>query len=221
MQKSTFRKNTFDLSPEIHQMAKKEELGELCKVYPVSRKYNNIYATGVCCILFGVLMALFGLALVHDTFIAHLVFAVLAFILLSIGFYTIFSKRIYDRWQIYVWQYGFIYEKKQIRQAFRWNQIESVQASLGVTNKVPPVVYTCKVRRRDGYEVTLDVFSDLPELIDVVLEESAHQLSLQELNILPAKSIKTFTAFKLDQKGLVTSKRRSPGKKYGILRQIT
>ncbi len=58
MQKSSFRKNTFDLAPEIHSMAKKEELGELCKVYPVSKQKTTLYTLGAMCIFLGPLEAL-------------------------------------------------------------------------------------------------------------------------------------------------------------------
>ena len=118
-----------------------------------------------------------------------------------------FSRRIYSRWQVSLWQDGFVYEKKQIHQAFRWNQIESVQTGVAyVPNGPSPIVYACKVRRQDDFEVTLgSVFSDIPELIDIVLEESARHLAPQELSITPPKNTRTFTALKLDRQGISNS----------------
>jgi hypothetical protein len=219
-QRSSFRKNTFDLSPEIHHMAKQEELGELCKVYPVSKHSTTIWAGGIACIVLG---GMLNVVLIFITILlstipptpgieptstdAILVLwatTIPGFIFLMVGFYLIFSKRIYFPWCVSRWQYGFIYEKKQIIKIFRWNQIESVQASVSqVPNGRSPIVYECKVRRQDGYEVTLgNVFSDIPELIDIVLEESARQLGPQQLSIASPKGISTFAHLKLDRQGI-------------------
>jgi len=220
MQGSLRKKKTFDLSPEIHHMAKQEELGELCKVYPVTKRFTDVWTGGILCCFFGgmwiVVLTIFTIVLptippapgaepVSTTFI-FILWAVImpGFALLMVGFYLIFSQRIYSHWQVSHWQNGFIYEKKQIRQAFRWSQIESVQSDVAhVPNGRIPIVYACKVRRQDGYEVTLrNIFSDIPELIDIVLEESARHLALQELSIASPKSISTFAHLKLDRQGI-------------------
>lgn len=218
-QRSSFRKNTFDLSPAIHHMAKQEELGELCKVYPVSKHFTNIWVGGILCSVFGG-MWVGGLALAAillsvppapgiepispASVLTLWIVTIPGFILLMAGFYMIFSRRIYSPWQISLWQYGFIYEKKQICQAFRWSQIESIQSDVTHTPDARfSIVYACKVRRQDGYEVTLgNVFPGISELIDMVLEESARQLAPQELSIGSPENISTFAHFKLDQQGM-------------------
>jgi len=199
MQSSLFRENAFDLLPEIQRLAEMEGLGELRKVYPVSKQKTTLCLTGKLCILFSILSAVFALSFVHDTVPDRLAYATLALILLVVGFYLTLSRNIYAHWQVSLWQDGFIYEKKQIRQAFRWDQIESVQASIApIRNE--PIPYT--VCRQDGYEVKLAVFSDIPEFIDVVLEESARHLAPQELSVASPKNTRTFTLFKLDRQGI-------------------
>lgn len=222
-QKSLFRENTFDLSPEIHHLGKREELGELCKVYPVLKQFTNIWGVGIVCSVLGGMWA-GGLALVAillslppapgidptspASILTLWLVTIPGFILLIAGFYMIFSQKVYSRWQVSLWQYGFIYEKKQIRQTFRWNQIESIQSDVvHVSDARVSTVYSCKVRRHDGYEVTLGMaFSDVPELIDIVLEASARQLASQELVIPSPQNISTFARFKLDRQGISDTK---------------
>lgn len=199
MQSSSFKKNAFDISPEIQSLAEMEELGELRKVYPVSKQKTTLCLAGKLCAFFSGLPAVFAFSLGHDTVPDRLAYAVLAFILLMVGLYLTLSRKIYARWQVSLWQDGFIYEKKQIRQAFRWYQIESVQASIAPV-RGGPIPYT--VCRQDGYEVKLAVFSDIPEFIDVVLEESARHLAPQELSVVSPKTTRTFTIFKLDRQGI-------------------
>jgi hypothetical protein len=125
-QRNSFRKRTFDLSPESHHLAKKEELGELRKIYPVSRQSTTLFGVGMLCITFSICFGLPFLPLVYSTASSLLAMAVPALLLLLIGLYLTLSRRLYARWHISLWQYGFMYEKRQLRQVFRWNQIESV-----------------------------------------------------------------------------------------------
>jgi hypothetical protein len=201
VQSSSFAKNVFDVPQEIQCIADEERLGDLCKIYNIAKGNTTICLTGKLCIFFGIFMTFFDLMLYSETFFDHLIYTILAFTLLMIGLYTTLSRRIYAHWHIYLWQYGFIYEKKQIRQAFRWNQIESIQADVAHIHN--SIIYTCKVRHRSGYEVKLgNVFLEISELIDILLIESAHQFAAQELIIAPSKGIKTFINIKLDRQGI-------------------
>lgn len=207
MQKSLLGKKSFDLSPEIHALAKQEELGELRKVYPVFKRATGIWTTGQVCVAWGIVIlgitALMIAAIFFFPSPPSLIFtlgvALSGLLLLLIGCFMSFSRRIYAHWQVFLWQYGFIYEQKQICQVFRWDQIEAVQR---VSSGPAKIVYGCQVCRRDGYEVKLVAFSDLSELIDVVLEEAAYHLGPQELSIVSPKRASTFTVFKLDQQGV-------------------
>jgi hypothetical protein len=199
MQSSSFKKNAFDISPEIQSLAEMEELGELRTVYPVSRQKTTICLTGKLCTILSVFPAVFALFFVHDTVPDRLSYAIVACILLIVGLYLTLSRRIYARWQVSLWQNGFIYEKKQLRQVFRWNQIESVQANIAPV-RGGPIPYT--VCRQDGYEVKLAVFSAIPEFIDVVLEESTRHLAPQELRVAAPKNTRIFTTFKVDRQGV-------------------
>jgi hypothetical protein len=212
MQTNAFRKTAFDLSPEIQSLAEMEELGEWCKVYPVWKPATGLFVGGQVCMAWGVLALVLDALLITATLFSPrpplwtVIFALAAsgLLLLMAGCYLCFSRRIYAHWQVSLWQDGFIYEKKQIRQAFRWNQIERVQGDIvHVHNGPAPILYTYKVRRQDGYEVKLgSVFSDIAELIDVVLEECARHLAPQELSMVPPRSTRTFTALTLDRQGI-------------------
>lgn len=212
MQSSSFRKNTFYLSPEIQSLAEKEELGELCKVYPVWKPATAIWPRGQATMALGVVALVSDAILITSTLFSPapplwtviFAFAASGLLLLMAGCYLYFSRRIYAHWQVSLWQDGFIYEKKQLRQAFRWDQIASVQGNIVHVHTGPaPAVYRYKVRRQDGYEVTLgSVFSDIAELIDKVLEESARHLAPQELSVASPRNIQTFTHISLDRQGI-------------------
>jgi Family of unknown function (DUF6585) len=210
MSRNLFSKNTSNLSAEIHHMAKKEELGELCKVYPA---HTGSLTLGL--LFFTVPLALLGLYLYQDTVLTRLALVAPAFILLMIGLYIDLSRRCY-RWNISLWQYGFIYEheRKQIRQAFRWNRIESVQAD--ISNAGRGISYRCKVCRQDGYEFTLgDAFSNIPvEFIDRVLEESACHLAPQEVSVAsPENAWTSTTTTHLDRQGVGNGQETLPWQK--------
>ena len=201
-------KNIFNLPPEIHLMANMEKLGELRKVYPVSKRFTAIWVIGQVFLAWGLMISPIVLVAIlispgPPSLLIAFVVATSTLLLLLVGSYMSFSRRIYARWRVSLWQYGFIYEKGQIRQAFRWHQIEYVQATMTQGNNGPaPIVHSCKVCRQDGYEVKLAAFKDLPELIDVILEESARQLAPQELSIAHPRNTRTFTTLKLDRQGI-------------------
>ena len=203
IQKNSFGKNSFDLSSETHHKAKMEELGELRKFYPILKSNTTLFALGVSCIMLGPCSFLFLLPLILIPSI-HLYLptaSVLGSILLIIGLYLTLSQRLYQHWHISLWQYGFIYEKKQMIQVFRWNHIESVQRALSPRAHGGEPFY--RVRREDGYEIKLGIgFLGIAELIDTVLEESVRHLASQELRVLAPRSISTFPTFKLDKQGI-------------------
>jgi hypothetical protein len=198
MQKHLPTKNTFDPPPEIQQLAKREELGELRKIYNVAKANTPPFAIGFICTMFsGFLILFFILSIISPVHSSGLTtgFGLSGFILLVTGLYLILSRGIYSRWHVYLWQYGFIYEKKQAIQAFHWNQIESVQRN--------PLNLTTIVRRQDGHKLKIGpVFLDILELVDIVLEKSIHQFTPPEFRMTPSESIRTFGTFKIDRQGI-------------------
>ncbi len=184
-----------------------EKLGAFRQVYPISKHFTRIWVVGQVCIAWGILEA--PIVVVARLFssnppslILTQILVAAGLLLLIAGFYMSFSPRIYARWQVSLWQNGFIYEKTH--QVFRWSQIESIKAAITYVHNGPaPIIYTYKVRRQDGYEVTLgSVFSNSSELTDYVLEECTRQLAPQGFSIVPPKSTRTFTVFKLDRQGV-------------------
>jgi hypothetical protein len=197
MQSRSFRKNAFDISPEIQGLAEMEELGELHKVYTISKQGTTLFGVGTLCTVFGVIITPF----LFTPSPPPPEVAVPGLILLMVGSYLVFSRRLYSRmysrWHIYLWQYGFIYEKNQIRQVFRWDQIDTIHRN------TDPRISSCKVCRQDGYQIRLSyAFSERDELIDIVFEEFARQCAPQELIIAPPRSSRTFPYVKLDRQGI-------------------
>ena len=113
-----------------------------------------------------------------------------------------FSRGIYPRWHIYLWEHGFIYEKGKVRQVSRWEQIESIEGATGFTDS--GVGYTYKVHHRDGHTVKLDsnAFPKIAELIDDLLAEVTRQWASQETRIAHSKDMTIFTSIRLDQQGI-------------------
>ena len=74
-------------------------------------------------------------------------------------------------WHVSLWEAGFLYEKGPLRQAFRWDQIESVQGQALYVPQVGSTLFIYKVRCQDGCEVKFtNVFQNCSQLIDPVLE---------------------------------------------------
>lgn len=192
-------KNASELPPEIYRLGEREGLGELRKVYTISRSDTNFFGGGCLCIACCVGFVLPIIAVVgtrNPSLLAMLIVA--ALILLIAGLYMMFTNRPYAHWHIYLWQDGFIYEKGRILQVFRWDQIDSIQC------KPFGLYFSCKVCRRDGYQVSLTyVFSGIRELLDCIFEEFARQCTPQELIVVPPQRIKTFiSGIKLDRQGV-------------------
>ena len=203
MQSSSFRKNTFDISPEIQNLVGMERLGELRKVYTISKQNTTLFGIGFLCTILGVIFTpcLFTLSPHSPAFVVP------GLILLMAGGYLVFSQRIYSsmssRWHIYLWQYGFIHEKGQIRQVFRWDQIDNIYRN------PHPNISSCKICRQDGYKISINyAFLERDELIDIIFEEFARQCAPQELIVAPPKSIRTFPYVKLDRQGIGNEQER-------------
>jgi len=197
--------NTLDTLPEIRDMATMEELGELRKVYTISKQNTNPFGIGVLCTIFGLSITPF----IFSPSPPPPVIAIPGFLLLMIGCYLVFSRRIYarmsSRHHIYLWQYGFIYEKGQTRQVFRWDQIDNIHASVRSNTSF------CKICRQDGYKVGLSyAFSERNELIDTLFEAFARQFAPQDLIIAPPKSIRRFVDVKLDRQGIGNAQEAIP-----------
>ncbi len=199
--RNSFRKSTSDLLPEVQSLA--EELGELRKVYTISKQDSSLFGVGILCIVCSVLWMLFAalFAQKSSTYPSSLEWFILGLIFLIAGCYVTLSRRIYAHWHISLWQYGFLYEKGQMRQVFRWDQIDTIHR---MTNPLNPQISFCDVCRRDGYKVLLrsTLSTDFRELIDMVFEEVLLQFAPQELSIAPPEAISTLTDVKIDQQGI-------------------
>lgn len=199
MQKNKRIKKTIDPSPKVQQLAKQKELGELRQVYPVTRINTIPFITGCMCIFIGIFLLVMTIPMGQYT--AYLLAGTTPGLLLCIiGFYLTFSRKIYAHWNLYLWEYGFIYEKKQLIQVFRWNMIANVQRILD-----PPSsnTYVYKIRHKDGYEVKLgNTFLNITELINTLLVESARHLTHQEFKINTSHNSSIFSSFTLDQQGI-------------------
>jgi hypothetical protein len=111
-------------------------------------------------------------------------------------------RRIYTQWHIYLCESGFLYEKGQVRQAFRWDQIESIRGSASYNPQSGKTFLIYKVRRLDGYEVKLNnAFSEIVQFIDILLEKFSRQVASRGLNMVPPRD-RTFADFTLDRQGI-------------------
>lgn len=220
MQHGSFRKNSFAISPETQFLAEIEGLGELCKVYPVWKPGTGFWSRGLAAIGLGVLVLVITAILIVATLFSSKPpllnvisgLAALGILFLVAGCYLCFSRRIYAHWWVSLWQHGFIYEKKQIRQTFRWDQIERVQGDIVHWHNGPsPILYTYRVRRQDGYEVKLgSVFLDIPDLIDHVLEELVRHLAPQKCSVASHENTWTSTHINLDRHGISNGQETFP-----------
>jgi hypothetical protein len=207
-----FKNNIINISSETQSLAEKEGLGELCKVYPVWKPGTGFWPRGLATIGLGVLVLVVTTILIVATLFSSKPpllnvlsgLTALGVLFLLAGCYLCFSRRIYAHWWVSLWQHGFIYEKKQIRQIFRWDQIERVQGDIVHWRNGPsPILYTYKVRRQDGYEVNLgSVFLDIPDLIDHVLEELVRHLAPQKRSVASLGNAWIFTHINLDRHGV-------------------
>lgn len=217
MQKYGHRHKTIDPPPDIQQMARQEKLGELRKIYTVSKSRTNSFTCGGMALVFaGFWIFMWGIIVIMTAFfppssptvptndpIALVGAGIPGFILLVGGLYLMLSQEMYAHWHIYLWQHGFIYEKKRVRKVFRWNRIATVKASPVAFDPYGRPFYTCLVSLQDGFKVKLENgFAHLPELLDIVLEESARQLSPQELRLANPERVKAFTHIELNQHGI-------------------
>ena len=220
----------YDIPPEVQQMAKEVQLGELRKVYGASN--HNIKKTGIIfTITGGVFLGILALILILLTVLGNIdahfspeimlilmLYLGLPFLILGLAFLLpgcnmAFRQGIYPYWHIYLWQNGFVYEKGKLRQVFRWNQIASIESNVKQveyyrsngrhTFVSERTIYFYKVRNRDGGAIEpSNIFPEIAELIDAVLEESAQQLAYCEINVAHPKSIVAFTSFALDRQGI-------------------
>src|SRR5947209_4533273 len=84
-------KNIFDLPPEIHLMAQMERLGDLRKVYPVSKRFTAVWVIGQVFLAWGLMISPIVLAVIlfspsHSSILA-LVVAASTLLLLMVGSY--------------------------------------------------------------------------------------------------------------------------------------
>ncbi len=209
----------YDIPLEIQHMAKEAQLGELCKVYNRDKKDVGILLIVMSSTILGIpALVLIPLAVFSNIDLVLMLIIGFPFLLLGLpmlwaGCNLVFHRGIYPYWHIYLWQNGFVYQKGKVRLAFRWDQIASIkgyvkQVEYHSTYRRHSFVeerttYSYKVRHQDGNEIELNnIFPEIVELIDIVLEESARQLAPREVNVAHPRSIVAFTHFALDQQGI-------------------
>ncbi len=201
-QNSVFKKNTFNISPEIQQMALENELGELYRVYTIPIQNTTPFGIGGLCICFSFCIIPFVLFLDSPP----PAITISGLVLLLVGCFMIFLSRMYPGKHIYLWQYGFLYEKGQVRQVFQWDLIENIQSH---SNAQQFIRYN--IRHQDGYTVTVSsAFSDINEFMSYVFEAFARQVSSQDLIIAPPRTIRTFIDIKLDRQGIGNAQETLP-----------
>jgi hypothetical protein len=66
MQKNLRVQKTIDPPSEIQQLARQEELGELRKVYPVTRNNTIIFGMGMLLAVFGVMFIFIGICMIFS-----------------------------------------------------------------------------------------------------------------------------------------------------------
>jgi xanthosine utilization system XapX-like protein len=197
MQSSSYRENTLTISPEIQDLARVKELGELRKVYTITKQNTTLFGIGMLCTFFGIIITPF----IFTPSPPPPGIAIAGLISLMVGLYLIFSQRIYARmsarWRIYLWQCGFIHEKGRDHEVFRWDQITTIRRN------TDPRISSCKICRQDGYKLHLSsAFAERNELIDIIFEEFARQFAPQELLITSHRNTKTFIYFDIDRQGI-------------------
>lgn len=206
-QKNLLNNDLLDLKPDIRLLAERESLGKLRKVYRASKRASASLMIGGAFLVLGFIWLLLPVLFLLTSPLrpapaTALIIALPALILLASGGLLAFPRKIYNYWHVSLWQAGFIYEKGQVHQAFRWDQIEKIQGSSVYSPQLGYSILTYRVRRLDGYEVKLNTtFLEIDELIDQVLEEFACQVAAPELRIVPHRR-KTFANFKLDRQGV-------------------
>jgi hypothetical protein len=201
-QNSAFGKNGVAISPEIQHMAMKNELGALCKIYTVPEQNTVPFGVGILCIVF-------SCGIVPFIFFANPPpsgFSIAGVTFLLVGCLMILLSRMYPRWHVYLWQYGFLSEKGRIRQVVRWDHIESLQSQVNAQHFI-----RCKISCQDGYKITVSsAFPEIQEFMDSVFEAFAQQCASQDLIIAPPKTIRAFTDIKLDRKGISNGQETLP-----------
>ncbi len=195
--KYVFNTTWRDLDPEIWSLAREKELGELRRVYSVSKSNTPVFNTGIVLLVFGIIYLFIYVMYLLSPQSQFLFLAILPGLLLSgVGSYLMLPKRIYAHRHIYLYEAGFLYEKGPLRQVFRWDQIAQIKGT------IDPGQFTYKVCCQDGSEVKLNsIFIDVASLIDVLLEAFSRQVAEQELNLAPPRD-KKFAQFTLDRQGI-------------------
>lgn len=201
-QRMIHKKRQQDLDPEIWSLAKRAELGELRAIYHAAKRNTRAWIIGWIVLGYSIL----GLFMCSATILTSwpdvsLFWALPGLLLFAGGSYLLFPSKRYAHWHVYLWESGFVYEKGPVRQVFRWNQVESIQSRVayGFTPDSAGAAY--KVRRQDGYEVTLDnVFVNNAELVNAVAEAFLREVTARELVATPRNQ--TFALFTLDRQGL-------------------
>jgi len=204
------------MSPEIQQMAKEAQLGELHKVYSASNKENKeigivLIITGS--IFLGIPLLIFFIFSFTDIgegmtipmwFAVEIIFSIVPASVLLLGCYLTFYKGVYPCWHVYIWQNGFIYEKGKVRQVFHWEQIDSIKGSISeVHGPVERTIYSYKVRHQDGTEIELtNVFPEIDELAGILLEEAVRQLAPHPVHVIDPERVVAFSNFTLDRQGI-------------------
>lgn len=217
------------IPPEILQMAKEAQLGELHKVYSASNKETK--GAGIAFIVIGIFflsMAVIASGLFTppsiDTmsrFLLTLPLSILGVLAFLAGAITIYQV-IHHYRHVYLWQNGFIYEKGKARQVFRWDQIDSIKGSVRKMEYHPQnprlavkqIIYDYKVRHQNGDEIELsNVFPEIDELGGVLLEEPVRQFAPQKVNVVDPEKVAVFTDFTLDRQGISKTEKRTSKRK--------
>jgi hypothetical protein len=202
-QQSIFGKNVRDLDPEIWSMAQEAKLGELRHVYHASKRETRFMVFSQICLFWAVLWIVGSIlvVLLSPRPISP-AWILPGFVIAGSGCYLVFPQKSLALRNVYLWESGFLHEEGQIRQVFRWDQIESIQGRAVNNPQIGFIMFSYKVRRSDGYEVTLKngILNGI-ELINIVLEEFVRQMKAQEVRLVPPRN-RAFVDFKLDRQGV-------------------
>ncbi len=203
VQKNLLTNDPLELNAEIRELAQREELGELRKVYRASNLHTGSVAGGMLFMWLGFLWILLTgfLLFSRPSFPAWSILPGLAPFALGLLMILVSWKRSRSQ-HISLWQAGFIYERRQVRQVFRWDQIESIKGSAAYSPQFGHSIIIYKVRRLDGLTVKLDAtFPEIADVIDHLLEAFARQVAPPDLRIVSHRR-KTFSHLKLDRQGV-------------------
>jgi len=112
-QRNLYSNDRPDLNPEIRFLAEKEELGELRQVYHASKRYTPVRLLGWLLLGWGICFLIFAiLAILFSPTHPSPALTLLGFIPLVVGGYMVLPRSIYARWHVYLWESGFLYERR-------------------------------------------------------------------------------------------------------------